>query len=236
MSIKVVLFDLDGTLLPMDQEVFVKAYFKLLATKMEPLGYEPGKLVETVWAGTMAMVKNDGSRINEDRFWAVFEKVYGPQSLQDKPKLDAFYSEEFHRVKDVCGFNSGAREIIDLVKASGRQAVLATNPIFPAVATKARMSWAGLVPDDFTLFTTYENSSYCKPNPKYYAEILEKIGCTPEECIMVGNDVTEDMVAGTMGMQVFLLTDCLINKEEKDILIYPHGGYAELRNFLTQIL
>ena len=28
MSIQVVLFDLDGTLLPMDQDVFIKAYFK----------------------------------------------------------------------------------------------------------------------------------------------------------------------------------------------------------------
>lgn len=45
---------------------------------------------------------------------------------------------------------------------------------------------------------------------------------------MVGNDVTEDMVASETGMQVFLLTDCLINKERKDISVYPRGSLLTL--------
>ena len=50
---------------------------------------------------------------------------------------------------------------------------------------------------------------------------------------MVGNDVTEDMVAETVGMKVFLLTDCLINREGKDISVYPHGGFEQLLEFLS---
>ena len=114
--------------------------------------------------------------------------------------------------------------------------VLATNPLFPQMATVNRIRWAGMSPEDFCLVTTYENSHYCKPNPKYYMEILEKIGCQPEECIMVGNDVTEDMMTKEMGMKVFLLTDCLINKENKDISKYPHGSFQELREFLKQYM
>lgn len=34
MAIRYILFDLDGTLLPMDQELFVKAYLKGLAAKI----------------------------------------------------------------------------------------------------------------------------------------------------------------------------------------------------------
>ena len=41
MKPKAVLFDLDGTLLPMDQDAFTKGYFKLLAKKLSPHGYEP---------------------------------------------------------------------------------------------------------------------------------------------------------------------------------------------------
>lgn len=63
MSITTVLFDLDGTLLPMDQDVFIKDYFGRLAKKLVPYGYEPKKLIETVWAGTKAMVKNTGEKI-----------------------------------------------------------------------------------------------------------------------------------------------------------------------------
>ena len=86
------------------------------------------------------------------------------------------------------------------------------------------------------MYTTYENSSFCKPNPKYYLEILEKIGVAPEECLMVGNDVTEDMVAKELGMEVFLLTDCLINKENKDISGYPNGSFGELKAYLEERL
>lgn len=43
---QMILFDLDGTLLPMDQEVFTKAYFQRLAAKLAPYGYEAGKLID----------------------------------------------------------------------------------------------------------------------------------------------------------------------------------------------
>ena len=112
---------------------------------------------------------------------------------------------------------------------------LATNPIFPAVATENRIRWAGLKPEDFEFYTTYETCRYCKPNPKYYEDIVEKLGVSAEECLMVGNDVTEDMIAETLGMKVFLLTDCIINKENKDISVYPHGGFEELIDYLKKI-
>ena len=44
MSIKAILFDLDGTLVPMDQDEFVKDYFKRISTKLVPYGYEPKQL------------------------------------------------------------------------------------------------------------------------------------------------------------------------------------------------
>lgn len=235
MAVTTVLFDLDGTLLPMDQDIFINTYFKHLAAKLAPLGYEPKKLLKTIWDGTMAMIANNGSRPNIDAFWEVFAQVYGEDSLAHKPFIDGFYSSEFARVQEVCGFSPMAKEIVDSLKAEGKTVVLATNPIFPAVATENRIRWAGLTPEDFVLYTTYENSSFCKPNPKYYTEILEKIGRRPEECLMVGNDVSEDMITEKLGMNVFLLTDCLINKNEKDISAYPHGSFPELKDYLTRL-
>ena len=67
--IRAVLFDLDGTLLPMNMEEFTKGYFKLLAKKAAPFGYDAEKLVASIWKGTGAMVKNDGSCSNEEAFW-----------------------------------------------------------------------------------------------------------------------------------------------------------------------
>lgn len=235
MNIKAVLFDLDGTLLPMDQDVFVKTYFSLLAAKLAPRGYEPKQLVGAIWEGTAAMVKNTGEQTNEEAFWAKFTQLYGEKALDDLPLFDEFYRNEFSAVQKVCGYTPQAAEVIALVKEKGLRPVLATNPIFPAIATENRMGWAGLAPSDFELYTTYENSRHCKPNPDYYRDILAQLELAPEECVMVGNDVNEDMVAATLGMKVFLLTDCIINSQEKDISSYPQGGFPELLQFIRSL-
>ena len=236
MKITTILFDLDGTLLPMDQEIFVKAYFGGISKRLAPLGYEPKKLIGTIWEGTAAMVKNDGSVSNELAFWKHFAKVYGAdKAKEDYPHFEKFYQENFDEVSKVCGHDPRAKEIIGFLRDRGIRRVLATTPIFPSIATEKRMAWAGLSPSDFEHFTTYENSRYCKPNPAYYKDILERIGCHPAECAMVGNDVGEDMIARSLGMQVFLLTDCIINKKNEDISVYPNGSFDELLKWLKKI-
>ncbi|MBQ8401794.1 MAG: HAD family hydrolase [Clostridia bacterium] len=236
MSITTVLFDLDGTLLPMDYDLFIKTYFGLLAGAMAPLGYEPEALVKAVWKGTASMVKNNGNTTNEDAFWDTFAGICGEASRGHIPHFDRFYRTDFQKVRDVCGYTPAAAETIRFCKESGWTAVLATNPIFPMVATESRIRWAGLEKEDFALVTTYENSRYCKPNPEYYLEICRQIGKKPEECLMVGNDVGDDMPAVQTGMQVFLLTDCLLNPKNEDIGQYPHGDFAALRAYLEGCL
>ena len=52
---------------------------------------------------------------------------------------------------------------------------------------------------------------------------------------MIGNDVAEDMITRELGMKVFLLTDCLINRNKTDITQYPQGSFPELKVFLETI-
>ena len=235
MAVTTVLFDLDGTLLPMDQELFVKDYFTRIAGKVAPQGYDPKKLIQMIWQGTGEMVKNDGSKTNEQVFWEYAVSVYGPQILQDKHHFDAFYQEEFDKIKEVCGYTPAAAEVVHDLQRRGFRVVLATNPIFPARATQWRIQWAGVKPEDFVLYTTYENSAFCKPNLQYYRAILEQLRLQPQQCLMVGNDVAEDMVARELGMEVFLLTDCLINKNGEDISQYPHGNFEDLKKDLSNL-
>ncbi len=234
MSIKAVLFDLDGTLLPMDQEEFTRAYFGGLTKKLAPLGYEPEELVKAIWKGTYAMIKNNGVNTNETVFWNAFAQIFGEKVRNDEPVFDGFYRNEFSQVKNVCGYNPKSADIVQGLKAKGVCVALATNPIFPSIATESRIKWAGLSPNDFALYTTYENSYFCKPNPKYYLEICQKLKVDPKDCLMVGNDVGDDMVAKQLGMQVFLLTDNLINKENTDITDLSQGDFFILEDFLKQ--
>ena len=182
------------------------------------------------------MIKNDGSVSNEERFWQSFSAILGDEVRKEEERLAVFYAGDFQKVKDVCGYTSCAREIIDRLKETELMVVLATSPLFPTVATESRIRWAGLEPGDFAYVTTYENSRYCKPNPLYYIELCERLGLSPEEVVMIGNDVGDDMVAESVGMRVFLLTDCLINHKSADISGYRQGGFPELFNFMEEII
>lgn len=217
---KAVLFDLDGTLLPMDEDLFTKGYFKLLAKKLCPLGIEPEKLVDAIWDGTKAMVLNDGTSPNRTVFWNRFSEVTG---LDWKPFDDltvSFYVNEFHGAKEFTGENPYAKEVLRLVRDKGMKAIIATNPIFPKAGQLSRLEWLGIGADEFDGITPYEEFSYAKPNPKYYETILERYSLEAKDCLMVGNDEREDMyAAASVGMDTFLITDC-VKKSEK----YPYEG------------
>lgn len=212
---KAVLFDLDGTLLPMDQEEFITAYFTELAKVVCNEKIAPNTLKDMIWASTEAMVKNDGSRTNKEAFWDSFREIIGDECERVKPLCDGFYTTKFHNAKIATKENPLAKKAVQLAGEKGRKVVLSTNPLFPMDGQKTRISWIGLTEDDFEFITSYETDSYCKPNPQYFVSICERLGVKPEECLMVGNDEREDMyAASSIGMNCFLVTDCMIACKE----------------------
>ena len=152
--IKYVLFDLDGTLLPMDQDIFTQAYMKELTSKMLPYGFEPKALVNAVWNGMKAMLSNHGNQTNEQAFWESFQNDLGKEVLEFKEIFDEFYRNEFNNIKKVCTFTPDAKETVELVISSGAKPVVATLPAFPREAIEARLRWAGLDKDSFLFYTS----------------------------------------------------------------------------------
>ena len=126
-----------------------------------------------------------------------------------------------------------AKKSIDFIKKNGGRLIAATNPIFPFVATKRRLEWAGVSPDDFELVTTYENFGCCKPNLKYFEEICKKQDIKPEDSIMIGNDVDEDLCSAKLGFDTYLITDTIVNRDNKDYSDYKNGSFEEFyKDFL----
>lgn len=181
------------------------------------------------------MVLNNGEKTNEKAFWEYFCSVFGEQAIKDEPIFDEYYHTDFNKVKEVCSYDEKANQTVKELKEKGLRLVLATNPIFPKIATENRAKWAGIDINDFEFFTTYENSYHCKPNLEYYKDILAKLKLSAKECLMVGNDVTEDLIAEKLGMKVFLLNNCVINKENKDISNYKQGGFSELLEYIDTL-
>jgi FMN phosphatase YigB (HAD superfamily) len=213
---KTFFFDLDYTLLEMNQDEFLGAYYKSIAEYSYKLGYNPKEFLEVFYKAAYAIILNDGAMSNEDRFWSVVEKKYKEiDSL--KEAFYSYYRNEFQNLKSYIHKTNYPLEIITYLKNKGYKVILATNPVFPKVATEERIKWAGLIYDMFDDDTTYENCYFCKPNHLYYEEIIKKHNLNPQDCIMVGNDVDDDFSDLPSGIKGYLINDYLINR--KDIIL-----------------
>lgn len=212
---KYILSDFDGTLLFMDQEIFVKQYYKELYKKFIKLGYDGQKCIEGIMSAVMYILTNEDNITNEIKFWKVFENKTNLSKKELTVMLEDFYNNEFCLLKQYTSINPYAKKFIETVKNNGYKIILATNPVFPKVATDERIKWAGLNPEDFEYITTYENSCFCKPNLKYYQEIIEKFNLDVNDLWMIGNDMNEDGVSKELGLKVLLTTDNLINKHQQ---------------------
>jgi FMN phosphatase YigB (HAD superfamily) len=230
-----IFFDLDGTLLPMNQEVFLETYFGLMGKMTASRGVDPKPLIQAIWTGTEAMIRNDGTMTNEVRFWQVFDETYGDGAERIRPLLEDFYATEFDKAKAVIHKNPLAKECVELLKDKGYTLALTTNPLFPEVATRFRIAWAGLDPADFAWVTTYENSRFSKPNLAYYQDVLDKLGKSAGECLMVGNDAKEDLCVTELGMDTFLLTDHLIHKGQEDLSHHRQGDFVAFYNWIQTL-
>lgn len=215
---KTILFDLDGTLLPMDTEEFLRHYLKAVAAYGSSL-LPPDGLLAELMASTMIMVGNtDPTLTNEQVFAASFYPKFEQEAAELTPFFDRFYREEFPKLKVACPGTPGiARQVVQAVVDQGYEIVLATNPLFPRLAVEERMRWVGVDDLPWRLITTYEEMHATKPHAAYYQEILAKIGRAAEECLMVGNDVDEDGAAAQAGIKVLFVTDFLVNPSGREL-------------------
>lgn len=237
MNMKHILFDLDGTLLPMVQEEFVRFYMPLLAKAYISRGVllNPKDFITSVWAGYEAMVRNDGAQTNREAFWSYMKEKL-PLSLEKSEEIALdFYENDFNKAICTTKPVPVADQIVKAAKEKGLETYLATNPVFPRCATLNRIRWAGLDFEDFKEITTYEHCRYCKPNPEYFREILDKYDLDPAECLMVGNDVEEDLSIRRLGVRTYLVTDTMENRKGKPYESDYTGTLNELLKFIKEL-
>lgn len=215
--IKNILFDLDGTLLPMDQDKFIKVYLTTLFEYFPSEYKDVTELSNIIMYGVKLMVENDGALTNEEVFYNYFKSIKKEKTDSLLKAYIEYYKTDYIKTKETTSPSPYANLLIKNLKEKGYNLILATNPLFPKEATLNRIKWAGLDYQDFTYITTYENSCYSKPNIKYYQDIINKLNLKAEECLMIGNDTTEDYVITKLNIPCIILKDCLINKNKLDI-------------------
>lgn len=230
-----ILFDLDGTLLPLNMEQFAQGYFAHLAKKLSD-HINPKELSNHIWGSTKYMVKNlEPNKTNKEAFFEDFSNRIENDLNVLHPILDDFYRNDFGSLKSLTQPTDLSKKIVSILLEKGYDLVIATNPMFPKDAIYHRVEWAGLNAEDFKLITTYENMHYCKPNLEYYEEILSIIGKRSDEVMMVGNDAQEDMIASKLGAKTYLVNDCIIDRKEGDITPDYEGTLEEFYNFAVNL-
>ena len=187
--IKTILFDLDGTLLDINVKKFTKKYFCSLSEFAHIHNYQYTKLLKALLSGVRKMVNNDSEKTNETVFWDNFANVYPVNVEEAKNNFINYYQDDFKKLKTAFSRKKYARKLVDELKRKGYKLVLTTNPTFPLIAIENRMSWTKLTKDDFEFITTYENSYHAKPNLDYYRDVLKRVNCKGEECLIIGNDI-----------------------------------------------
>lgn len=227
-------FDLDGTLLPIDGQKFEELYFHGLSSRFSDM-YTPTEFIQLIWNATKAMVADTRPVTNETAFMEALGSVVHGNLGEMQNRFTDFYVTGFDKVREAVIENAEVHEAISLLKKKGYDLVIATNPMFPRLAIEKRIDWTGLDRNDFSYVTSFEDNHYCKPQPMFFQELLDILGKSSDEVIMIGNDVEEDMVAGKLGIETYLITNHMVNRKNKEVKADHVGDYADFLHFVESL-
>ena len=204
-AFKALLFDLDGTLLRVRMSRFLESYFPLLAARFGAGGDHPRFREALIDSVREMMNIRDGKRLLS----TVFLESFAPKVGRDAAGVTAIF-EEFHRdgIDALNGLTEPipeARPLLEKAAALGYDIALATNPVFFRPAIDARLRWAGLEGFPFSFVSSADNMHFSKPHAEYFAELLEKTGKEPVQCLMIGDDPVMDMPAREAGIATWFV-------------------------------
>ncbi len=198
--IKAVLLDMDNTLLFNPDVAFAQNFIMLFERHFEDAGFE--NVRQNLRTAIQAMGSEQQGNITN---LALALKIIGKDNIDyAKQVLNTFYTDVYPNLKHCIKPVDGVAELIYRLKDMGLEIVIATNPIYPEIAIRQRMKWANLPLDDdlYHLITSADIMHFAKPDPAYYAEILGRVGVEPDETLMVGDSVRNDIIpAQTIGIR-----------------------------------
>lgn len=137
-SYKAVFFDLDGTLLPIDMDAFLKNYFNDIAAFVQARGHDPKQFIDALSAGVKSMLTKQGG-LNSERFWETFtSRMGGDSSVEYEKMMDEYYATCFDGLSAMAtNVDPNAAYAVKTLKEKGYPLYLTTMPLFPALRLKS---------------------------------------------------------------------------------------------------
>jgi HAD superfamily hydrolase (TIGR01549 family) len=214
--IKAVLLDLDNTLLRNPDEVFAPEYLRRVDDffakrwnfeKLSPVILQTVRAVSGV---------RDMQQTNAGVALGIISQATGKSIEEIQADFGVFYQEIYPELRDCTEPVAVAASLVQYLKQLNIAVVIATNPLYPAEAIRQRLGWAGLSDNlsDYALVTHSENMHFAKPDPAYYAEIIARVGIEPDETIMVGDSLRNDIQPATViGIHTYIIDDTNVKTE-----------------------
>jgi FMN phosphatase YigB (HAD superfamily) len=205
--IRVVLFDLDATLIRVQTETFVREYVRALSAALaEALRLPVARCAQALRSAAQAVVADlDPSCGNR----AVFERSLAESlAMPLAPLREVFERAQaaiYPSLAPLIAPEPAALPLLERLLAREVAFAVVTNPVFSLETIRQRMVWGNLPLDlPYALITSLDELHFAKPRPHFYEEVLARIGFEPDQAIMVGDDFQNDIApAQAVGMHTY---------------------------------
>ena len=137
---RAIFFDLDGTLLPMELDEFLGAYFEAIAGFVARQGLDAKAFSAGLKAGIGAMASHDDGRTNHEAYWEAFFRHADADAVAWEELLTEFYEHEFGAIGEGFQPNPAAARAIETLAAK------ATRWCWPPCPCSRAAPWSGAWP------------------------------------------------------------------------------------------
>ena len=183
----------------------MRIYGKLIHRYFEKEQSNLLKFMELFLASVSKMTEKDPPDLdNLTKFAVDFESRIGVSQSEIIERFRLFYQSDFEQVCRIMATPPIVKTLISLA-SKHFLLVAATSPFFPSIANEKRLNIGGLDIVPWFEITSAEDYHFTKPHIEFFEELLNRISKEPSECIMVGDDLINDMVAGKLGIKTFLV-------------------------------
>lgn len=210
MMIKAVLLDLDNTLLHNPDRQFAIAFLEAFDAHFRR-EFAIEHVSHTFRQGIQQLSQHrDGVVTNSDLMINLISDITQATTEHIQNYLSLFYETAYLELQSYTAQVETARELVMTLLGQDISVAIATNPIYPRSAVYKRLEWAGLreFRDAFAFVSHSDNMHFAKPHPGYYAEVIARIGVEPDEALMVGDSIRNDIApAQQMGIHTVHVND-----------------------------
>ena len=200
MSIKAIIFDMDGVIL--DSETISD---KTWLITQDEMNVKTDKDYINMCRGSN---HNDTLQILHD----VFGEGFDSECFLKRA------TELFHQIEETDGIPlmPYAREILEYLKPKYRLALASSTN---GVAVKRQLTNAGVI-QYFETLTTGDQVVHSKPDPEIYIKACHSLGLEPEECVAVEDSPNGIRSAAAAGLKVIMVPDKIQPFPEIELLCW----------------